>query len=103
MSDKVNVNSYAPTDGNTPLIIAIKNDNFEIAILSIDYPQTDINISNFYDETALIIGVKKKLPNIIDLLINDPKFNPNQSRLNYAFYISEDIEISKKLLAFEFT
>ena len=29
MSDKVNVNSYAPTDGNTPLIIAIKNDNFE--------------------------------------------------------------------------
>ena len=97
-SDKINVNLYEPNKGDTPLIIAIKKNNFEIVKLLIDYPKTNINQRNYDDQTALTIAVCLDLENIVDLIIKSDKFNQEESRLNYAFFISTG-EISKQLLS----
>ena len=61
--DNVNVNSYAPKNGNTPLMIAIENKNTKIAKLLINLPKTNINMRNYNGKTALTIAVKKFLMN----------------------------------------
>ena len=87
-SNKVNVNLYSPSSGNTPLITAIEFKNTEIAKLLIEYPKTNINMRNYQDHTALTTAVDKNLLEIIDLLINNEKFNADEINLNYAFLIS---------------
>ena len=96
--DSIDVNLYEPTKGNTPLIIAVQNNNFDIVKLLIETPKTDINMMNYYDQTALIIAVINHFDNLIDLLLNDDKFDPEESKLNYSFFISSG-ETSKRLIA----
>ena len=98
--DEIDVNSYEPANGNTPLIIAVQNNNFDIVKLLIEHPKTDINLMNYYEQTALTIAVITQCNDIIDLLINDEKFDPEESRLDYAFFISNG-ETFKKLLSAE--
>ena len=87
-SGKVNVNSYAPTNGNTPLMIAIQNDHIDIAKLLIELPSTDINLRNYNRQTALTIAVEKDKPDIVCLIVNNKKFDPEESLLDYAFFKS---------------
>lgn len=47
--------------------------------------------------TLLTMAVENKQKDIIDLLIKDERFNPKESRLNYAFLISTG-DVSKQLI-----
>lgn len=96
-NDNINVNLYAPTDGKTPLMIAIENNNQDIAELLINSPHTNINHNNYYKQTALTIAASSGFEKIVSLLINDYKFDPEESNINYAFYLSND-KIAKLLL-----
>ena len=86
--DKIDVNKYSTTNGNTPLMIAIIKLNIRIAKILINYPKTNINSRNKVQETALTIAVEKKLPEVIDFLIKNERFDPDESHLNFAFYKS---------------
>lgn len=94
--DKTDVNTYAPENGNTPLMIAIESKHVEIAKLLINDQRTNINIRNYDNQTALTFASRKKLIEIIDLLISNEKFDPEESSLNFAFFISNN-EIASKL------
>lgn len=100
-SNNVNVNSYAPKSGSTPLMIFRNcktfNKNLEIAKLLIESPKTNINLRNYKKETALTFAVKQQLQNIIKLLINNVRFNAKESRIEYALFKSKE-EISLCLL-----
>lgn len=97
-NEKVETNILS-NDYNYILISVIKQRNIEIATLLIKHPKTNINIQNNQNpyQTALIEAVILNLDDIIDLLINDQKFDPEESRLNYAFFISSN-ETSKHLI-----
>lgn len=70
----------------------------EIAELLIKFPKTNINKQNYQKQTALTISVDKNLNHIVELLVNDEKFDPLGSRISYAFYNSSEI-ISKILIS----
>ena len=96
--DKFDLSSFSPKTGNTPLISVLKEERIDIAKLLINNPRTNINITNYQHESALIIAVQKQYTEIVKLLINDPRFDPIESRADYAFIISKD-EISDILLS----
>ena len=96
--DQIDVNFYAPKNGKTPLMISIENENIEIAKLLIKLPKTNINIRSYHRKTALIIAVEKNLEEIVELIINNEKFEPEESLLGSAFAISEG-QISKQLFS----
>lgn len=85
---KINVNSYEQENGNTPLLTAIMNKNIDIAKTLIEYPQTNVNLKNNISQSALVIAVENKLDEIVSLLINNERFDYDESDLDYAFYIS---------------
>lgn len=96
-SERCDVNLYQQSNGNTALMYAIEKCNFEIVELLIKSARTDINQHNFKNETALMIAIKEKNTFLVDLIINDKKFDPIKSRLDFAFAISKN-EIAKKLI-----
>ena len=96
-NEKVDVNSYAPADGNTPLIISILNNHIEVAKLLIECERTNLNMRNYENDTALTLAVRKKLPELVDIIISNKKFDPFESNLDLAFFES-DTEIAKKLI-----
>lgn len=81
----------------TPLIGAIVNDKRKIDEILISYPKTNINCRVYDKNTPLTMAAENKQKDIIDLLIKDERFNPKESRLNYAFLISTG-DISKELI-----
>ena len=95
--DKTNPNIYDPQSGNTNLINAIRNSNLIIAELLIKHPKTNINFRNNSDETPLTIAVSHSLNGIVEQLINDEKFDKEESLFNYAFCNSNP-EITKILM-----
>lgn len=98
--DKIDVNSYELDYGNTPLMIAVENNNIELVELLIGIPQTDINMRNFLQQTPLTIAVKKKREKVVPLLVDNERFDPVESRLNYAFFESSG-QISSQLISVE--
>ena len=90
-SDRVDPNLYVPSTGDTPLMIAINKKNLEITKLLIDCPRTNINIRNNDKQTALVIAVNIQFQEVIPLLINHEKFDPEESRLDFAFFMSYDM------------
>ncbi|KAK8841740.1 hypothetical protein M9Y10_026687 [Tritrichomonas musculus] len=74
-------------DGKFLLISAISKNNIELAKLLIKHPKTDINLG-MNERTALIEAVDKNLIDIVSLLISNDKFDPEESLLDYAFFIS---------------
>lgn len=99
-SDKVDVNSYAPLNGNTPLMIAIENKNVEVAELLIENPRIDINLRNYNGKTALTLAVTHNLDSIVNLIVTNANFDPEQSCINDAFYFSSG-QISLQLFCVE--
>ncbi|KAK8880443.1 hypothetical protein M9Y10_003117 [Tritrichomonas musculus] len=95
-SNKIDINSVAPSTGNTPLMVAIERSNVNIAEILIKNPLIEINHRNLKDQTALTIAVTNQLTTIVSLLINHPKFDPEESFLDYSFFISSK-EIAKQL------
>ncbi|KAK8881201.1 hypothetical protein M9Y10_003933 [Tritrichomonas musculus] len=98
--DQIDVNNFEMKNGNTPLIIAVENKNYEMAKLFIDHPKTNINFKNIQFQTALTIAAANKDERIISLLINNEKFNANESEINFAFFISDE-KIAKQLISVE--
>lgn len=84
----MDVNLYSPKDGNTPLIFALNNENFEIAELLIRFPKTNVNQRNYKKQTALTIAASLKAEKIVNLIINNEKFDPEESNANVAFFNS---------------
>ena len=95
--DNIDLNLYEPVCGDSPLIVAVKNNNYDIAKLLIEHPKTNINQRNYSENTALTIATINSYDKIIDLLVKSDKFDPKESCLDYAFFISSG-EISKQLL-----
>lgn len=83
----INVNFQAGKTGDTPLITAIKNKYVNIVNLLIDFPNTDINLSNFYGQTPLIVAIQLNMTSIATSIINHPSFDPIKSNINFAFFI----------------
>ena len=98
--NKINVNLYSPRNGNTPLTHAISKNFVEIAKMLIEYPDTNINMKNCSLQSPLLIAVKNNLKDIVSLLVQNKKFDPEESELDYAFAIS-DGEISNQLISVE--
>ena len=98
--DKINVNLYEQTNGETQLTLAISRHYIEIAKILIAYPNTDINMKNNDFKSPLIIAVSSKLIDIVSLLIENEKFDPEESELDYAFYLS-DGKIADQLISVE--
>lgn len=96
-SNKVNVNTYSPLTGNTPLMVAIENNNNQIAQFLIDHSQTDINHRNYKGQTALTFAVSKENDGIVNSLVNSEKFDHKLSSLIDAYFISNN-KITKLLL-----
>ena len=89
-SGKVNPNlSSSYDDGNSILMSTLANKNEKAAKILIEYPGTDINARNYNDFSALIIAVTLQQIGIINLLLTNERFDPDESRLNYAFYLSQ--------------
>lgn len=87
-NQKIDVNLGSPKDRNTPLMVSILNDNFEIAKMLIDDQRTNLNATNFDNISVLILTVNKQLKNIVDLIIHDERLDPEESNINDAFYFS---------------
>ncbi|KAK8839179.1 hypothetical protein M9Y10_032106 [Tritrichomonas musculus] len=96
-SDRCDVNLCQQSDGNTALMVAIESYQIQMANLLVNSPRTDINLRNHNNETALTIAVKRSFFKIVDLIINNEKFDPKKSRLDYAFSIANS-EIAKKMI-----
>lgn len=92
------VNFYDTEKGDTALLIAVNRNRFEIAEILIKSPRVNINHNNFNGETALTRAVESNLTRIIDLIVNNEKFDPKESRLDYAFSISHR-ETTKHLIS----
>lgn len=97
-SDQIDVNSYMPKNGKTPLMISIENKNTEIAKMLIKLPKTNIKARGYNRKTVLTIAVEKKLGEIVDLIINNEKFDSEESLLDSAFAFSEG-QIAKQLFS----
>lgn len=107
-SEKVNVNSYSPSTGNTPLMVAILNNNTHIAQILIDNNKTDINHRNCKDQTALTIAASTGNESIIQSLINSEKFDVELSapygayfrstnRINNLLLNVKDFDVNKRI------
>lgn len=87
-NDKTDPNLYSTEEGNSPLMVSIENRNFEIAKILIEHPKTNLNARNFMGETALTLSVSKNYEDIVSLLINNERFDPEESCIDRAFYFS---------------
>lgn len=94
----IDVNLYETSNGNTPLMLALKSLNFDLVKLLINHPETNINQKNYRGYSPLMVSVKYENEELINILINDKRFDPEESLLNYSFFISTG-NASKKLVS----
>ncbi len=93
----------------TPLIAAIRNNNIELAKLILKMNPQNINIKDYYDDTALACAVDINNIELINLLINDHKIDTKRSNIGIALvnasrgkldiiklFISKGIEVDAK-------
>ena len=95
-NEKTDPNLYSTEEGNSPLMVSIENRNFEIAKILIEHPKTNLNAKNYMGETALTLSVSKNYEDIVSLLTNNERFDPEESCVDRAFYFSSG-SISKLL------
>lgn len=82
--EEIDVNLYESLNGDTPLIISAKQNNADIVKVLLKHPQTNINLQNFDQQTALTIATKNRHRQLVNLIIEDKRFDPNESKLNEA-------------------
>ncbi|KAK8837461.1 hypothetical protein M9Y10_036458 [Tritrichomonas musculus] len=99
--DGIDVNKHEINSYQTPLMIAIDRKNKKIAELLIQYPKTDINVKNLYDESAFTIAVRNNLKEIVDLFMKNERFDPIESGFNFAFF-NANTEMIEHLSSSEF-
>ncbi|KAK8892562.1 hypothetical protein M9Y10_029795 [Tritrichomonas musculus] len=99
--EKIDVNKYEIFSYRTPLMAAIEKGHKEIAELLIQFPKTDINAVDLYDDSAFIIAVRKNDKDIVDLLIKSERFDPIKSNFNFAFF-NANAEIFEQLSSSKF-
>lgn len=97
--DQLDINQYSLSNGDSALIMAIKNKNTKIAKLLIENPKTNINQRNFYNEKALSIAVHNKLFEIVIILLIDKRFYPDENLIKYVYYIS-NYDLRKFILSY---
>ena len=112
--DSIDVNLSIPENGNTPLIVAIKSNKSGIINLLLNHPNININQKNYAGYSPLIYLItnpnnnnynnynscfasKKKN---LEILLNNEKFDPEESNINFAFYLSS-ISTSSQLMSFK--
>lgn len=59
-----------------------------IHLLLLNHHSIDINASKVFNEAPLVKAVKFENEELIELILNHPKFNASLSNLNYAFMLS---------------
>ena len=82
------------------MIIAIQNECLDIIKLLLNHPKININKRISSEQTALITATLSNSNEIVDLIIKNEKFDPVESHLNYAFYVSIG-QVSKQLYEIE--
>lgn len=78
-------------------MVAIENNNIEIVEILINYQQTDINFRDYDQQTALTIAVNLKLDKIVDLLLNNKKFDIQIAELKVVLIMHSFMQILKLL------
>ena len=86
--ENVNINTFSSDSGNTPLMVSIEKGNLEITKLLIQSSKVEINARNYLNQTALTIASEKNFTDIVELIVNNKSFDPKESNLDYAFYLS---------------
>lgn len=87
---KVDINCFiGDRSGNTFLNDAIQNGKTEIAELILKYPKTDINSRNFQNQSPLVLAVKQNDLSLVDDILNDDRFDPEESLFINALFASK--------------
>jgi ankyrin repeat protein len=76
VSKKININ-ITDINGNTPLILSIKNKNKAIIKFLLDLPDINPNITNNQGHTALHIAANYEFETIVELILENKEINPN--------------------------
>ena len=83
-------------NGDTYFHLAISDSNIsrktEIHRLLINHPGININSQNALDETPLVKAIKFKNKDLVDLILNHPKFDAKLSLIDYALLLSVKLE-----------
>jgi ankyrin repeat protein len=72
-----NVNIIHPARNDTPLFVAVRNENPAICQLLLNDPDVDPNIRVEAGFTALYYAVSENLFDIVDLFLQNPRTDPN--------------------------
>ncbi|KAK8892326.1 hypothetical protein M9Y10_029552 [Tritrichomonas musculus] len=96
--EKIDLNVYYPSSGNTSLIIALLNSSDEIAEILTEDQRTNINAKNFAGETALSIAISRDKSKIVDLLLQNEKFDPKENNI-YELLANSSKEYQFKILS----
>ena len=88
-NDKFNINTILNDNGDSVLHLAILLDDLEFADSILKNSNTDINMRNYNEKTPLVIAAQKNHISIVDYILNDKRFDADESNFNYAFYCSK--------------
>lgn len=99
--EHIDPNAYEIDSYYTPLIFALEYENIEIAKLLIKHPKTDINLKSANNESAFYVSINKGFTEIVEILLNDERFDPKENEVDYAFCYS-NATISKMLISTNF-
>lgn len=100
-NEKIDPNLCEEKSGNSPLMIAIDKGNTKIAELIAKHPHLKVNAKNSKNQTALYFAVTKNMVILIDLLLKNPDFAPEENDVCRLFYFSSN-KISKIFLKYDF-
>ena len=92
--------------GNTPLLLALKQNHIECAKLLISHQRTDLNAQNNAGDNCLLYCMKEKIGDILDILLSDEvreRINfklcdANSNNVLHLTFLSENYDAAKKLV-----
>ena len=87
---KIDPNMYYPSNGYTPLIISINNNNnCEIAELLLNHPKIDFGAKDYFGKTAFSYSIENEKYEMIDMMMKNDKFVSSEiDNINNTFYNS---------------
>lgn len=96
INNGANINEKEPIEGFTPLLHAIENNNIDIIKLLIDN-DVDVNITDNFGTTPLLLAANKKNGVIVDMLLETDRVILDESTKDLAMHNAFTEYISKQI------